>query len=315
MSADKLPWIPFDACDWLAEVRELSFEARGVLIELRALQWDRGLLPADPKKLARLVGMSATRFTGVWTSIGSKFQQVPGGLLDVRLHALRVEKFEAARARRDQAKHAAGRRWNGSGNARSNPDGNAYSDSDPDPDPDPESQTDSSESGFEAEWVGEVDAATEYVEPKADSPRKFLTEDWYPSPEAIKAVQRPDCLLEGLIAAFRAWAISGGHRSTNWDAAFRKFCKRHRPSDEQRIRAKVADKLLANSVMSGIRDQLVHSSVTESLVIDSKFQRRTSQAQSWIGHVLGDQPKHDSLTARVLAGQPHVGERDASTSI
>ena len=189
MSADKLPWIPFDACDWLAEVRELSFEARGVLIELRALQWDRGLLPADPKKLARLVGMSATRFTGVWTSIGSKFQQVPGGLLDVRLHALRVEKFEAARARRDQAKHAAGKRWNRGGNARSNPDGNAYSDSDPDPDPDPdpESQTDSSESVGNSEFWMRDDAELERRPKRAERGRQPLPGDWRPSPDCQPA--------------------------------------------------------------------------------------------------------------------------------
>jgi uncharacterized protein YdaU (DUF1376 family) len=52
----KLPWFPFYASDFLTSTGSMSNEEVGAYIKLLCHQWDKGVLPKDPVRLARLAG-------------------------------------------------------------------------------------------------------------------------------------------------------------------------------------------------------------------------------------------------------------------
>ncbi len=56
--AKRLQWFPFYGDDWLLSptVRKMTWEHRGVYLELLCWQWRDGSLPADPETLARMIG-------------------------------------------------------------------------------------------------------------------------------------------------------------------------------------------------------------------------------------------------------------------
>ncbi len=312
MNADKLPWMPFYVRDWLAETRGLPLEAAGALITLLAIQWDREVLPSDEKALAELLGLSTARFKRIWPRIVSRFQAEPRGLQNERLAHYREDATATSKRKSYVGRRGATVRWSDKERSVSNADGiadgNAYSH--PDPEPEPESQTDFSESvGNSDSWMRD-DVELERKPDRAEQGSRPLPEDWRPSPDTIAAVHRNDCLLDDLITSFRAWAALMGRTSTNWDSAFRKFCKRHQPSDEQRAHAKAADKDLADVVMSGIRDQIARNAGTESVSIDSELRRQEPWTASPVPKADGGHPHEDTLTARVPAGHLDTGEAD-----
>lgn len=70
--------------DFLEGTADLEPEEMGVYCRLIFHQHQRGVLPADMKKLARLANVSINEFTNYWESIKNKFQTIPEGLVNKR---------------------------------------------------------------------------------------------------------------------------------------------------------------------------------------------------------------------------------------
>jgi uncharacterized protein YdaU (DUF1376 family) len=108
----KSPAFQFYPRDYLADanVRAMTFEERGVYVELLALEWNEGgRLPGDVEKLARVVGVPAERFVPMWmTSLGPCFTLADEGYFYHPRLALEREK-QAAHSARQKAK--AEKRW------------------------------------------------------------------------------------------------------------------------------------------------------------------------------------------------------------
>jgi len=62
--------------DWLQGTAEMTHEEKGVFMDLLCHQHQTGSLPSDPKRLARLAGMSESEFSEVWKTLSSKFSSV-----------------------------------------------------------------------------------------------------------------------------------------------------------------------------------------------------------------------------------------------
>lgn len=112
-------WMPFYGRDFYSSVHVLamSWEERGVYQFLLWTAWDEGAIPADPAKLARIVGMHATKFRKVWQALAERWVEHPnrpGWLLNERQERVRQatgelsEKMRAL-AERKHAKEAAAR--------------------------------------------------------------------------------------------------------------------------------------------------------------------------------------------------------------
>lgn len=69
--SDRFPWFPFYAADWRLSntVRAMTYEQRGLYVELLAIAWDDGIeapsLPDDATRLAMLTGLGKR-----WAKIG-----------------------------------------------------------------------------------------------------------------------------------------------------------------------------------------------------------------------------------------------------
>lgn len=126
---DRLPWFPFDAAGWLAasEVRLLTLEERGALMDLRCHAWRDGFLPPDLATLARLLGVPLPRFRRLWEALSSQFIETPQGWTHPAIEALRERQMASQERRTEHGRKAAAARWNRkdrgqcSGNARAMP--------------------------------------------------------------------------------------------------------------------------------------------------------------------------------------------------
>lgn len=93
-------------------VAAMSLQERGAYITLLCLCWQEGSLPADPVRLARMVGLTPRAWTRIADAVCACFQEADGRLTQPRLERER----EKQRAYRDQQR-AKGR---ASGVTRSN---------------------------------------------------------------------------------------------------------------------------------------------------------------------------------------------------
>jgi len=69
----KDPAILFYSKDWLEGTADMFPEEKGVYFDLLMHQHQKGYLPNDAKRLARLVGLSREEFDKVWAGISRKF--------------------------------------------------------------------------------------------------------------------------------------------------------------------------------------------------------------------------------------------------
>lgn len=56
------PWFPLDVADWLLDTDILSLEEQGAYVRLLCHQWTHGYIPADPRRLARRLGVTLDHF-------------------------------------------------------------------------------------------------------------------------------------------------------------------------------------------------------------------------------------------------------------
>lgn len=101
---NKPPWYPHYAQDWLAGTAHLSLECQGAYKRLTDHQWIDGPLPNDPRRMARLLGVSEKRFASLWRDLAEHFPAAPDG----RLANPRLERERAARIAYQEIQHRKG---------------------------------------------------------------------------------------------------------------------------------------------------------------------------------------------------------------
>lgn len=106
-----LPWFPHH---FLASTMHFTFEERAVYRTLLDYQWINGILPEDPVRLARAVGVSQQLFDQVWPTVSAKFVRTAEGLMNARmeehrLQALRRRERQVRGARSVNAQRARGK--------------------------------------------------------------------------------------------------------------------------------------------------------------------------------------------------------------
>lgn len=96
----KDPAFLFYPKDWLEGTADLSPEAKGIYIDFLCYQHQRGSLPVEPKKLARLARLSAQEFTEIWAEISEKFEEKNGFLVNEKLNDVSNQRELIAKQKR-----------------------------------------------------------------------------------------------------------------------------------------------------------------------------------------------------------------------
>jgi uncharacterized protein YdaU (DUF1376 family) len=91
MSGKSLAMMPWFPRDFIAATRHLALAERGAYRELLDYQWEMGVLPKDPTRLARLLVITPEEFTPIWAAIGDKFDDCGHGLVNKRLEEHRIK--------------------------------------------------------------------------------------------------------------------------------------------------------------------------------------------------------------------------------
>jgi len=97
MAKDKDPAFLFYSKDWLEGTGEMTPEEKGVYIDLLAHQHQKGSLPPETKRLAKLVGLSESDFNRIWVDLATKF--IPNGsgrLVNRKLNGVVTERADKA---------------------------------------------------------------------------------------------------------------------------------------------------------------------------------------------------------------------------
>jgi len=78
----KDPAFLFYSKDWIEGTAEFLPDEKGIYIDLLAHQHQKGDLPSEEKRLARIVGLSHDEFLKVWDQVGKKFEPIdtPNGV-------------------------------------------------------------------------------------------------------------------------------------------------------------------------------------------------------------------------------------------
>ena len=115
MSKKKDPAFLWYCTAWLQSerVRSMTLAQRGAYADLLSFGWLHGSIPADPRKLAGMLGgLSATEFESIWCVLGECWSEMPGNpgrLINERQEQERVERQAKAEELRSRGQ-AGGRR-------------------------------------------------------------------------------------------------------------------------------------------------------------------------------------------------------------
>jgi len=114
--ADQLPAFLLYAKDWLnsESVSTMTYEEKGVYIDLLCIAWTKVGLPKDEAKIARLLGLTRPAFRKIWRTIGEHWEPSGERLFNPRMEEVRKKANANERVkeiRRIQAKEAADKRW------------------------------------------------------------------------------------------------------------------------------------------------------------------------------------------------------------
>ncbi len=90
----KDPAFLFYSKDWLEGTAEMLPDEKGVYIDLLCHQHQKGSLPFDTKRLARLVGLTENEFDKVWETVKHKFNQEGDRLVNRKLDQIATERQE-----------------------------------------------------------------------------------------------------------------------------------------------------------------------------------------------------------------------------
>jgi uncharacterized protein YdaU (DUF1376 family) len=95
----RLPHMPFFVNDYLGATRHMTLAERGAYTDLLFLEWNIGPLPADPARLAAMIGCTPKQFAMVWPTVCKKFVEAPNGLVNERLELHRARSIEISEKR------------------------------------------------------------------------------------------------------------------------------------------------------------------------------------------------------------------------
>jgi hypothetical protein len=95
MSKD--PAFLFYSKDWLEGTAEYMPDEKGVYIDLLCYQHQRGSLPTDINRLAKMVGLSDEYFLKIWSVISVHFERTDNRLVNRKLSDLMTERLERGR--------------------------------------------------------------------------------------------------------------------------------------------------------------------------------------------------------------------------
>jgi hypothetical protein len=96
---NKQPFIPIFFGDFLASTSEWEGEEKGLYILLLCHQWSIGSLPIEPVKLYKLVSYDKDSFINLWKTVSTKFVEIDGRLINLRLEAHRSKAAEISSKR------------------------------------------------------------------------------------------------------------------------------------------------------------------------------------------------------------------------
>jgi uncharacterized protein YdaU (DUF1376 family) len=88
----KDPAFLFYSKDWLEGTAEMTPEEKGVYIDLLAHQHQKGSLPSDTKRLAKMVGLPESDFLKIWHLLKNKFNQTDDRLVNQKLSEVTTER-------------------------------------------------------------------------------------------------------------------------------------------------------------------------------------------------------------------------------
>lgn len=105
------PWFKFYPGDWLSSRRVALMKPaeKGVYIDLLAICWQEGSIPADPDELAYLLRLSKREFRAIWETVSKHFQPTddPHFLTNRRIEDERAD----ANQKSENGRKAAETRW------------------------------------------------------------------------------------------------------------------------------------------------------------------------------------------------------------
>lgn len=102
----KDPAFLFYSKDWLEGTAEMTPEEKGVYIDLLAHQHQKGSLPADTKRLSKMVGLSEEEFLKLWKLLSLKFNRTDDRLVNRKLSELSTERSSKSHTNRITGKFA-----------------------------------------------------------------------------------------------------------------------------------------------------------------------------------------------------------------
>jgi uncharacterized protein YdaU (DUF1376 family) len=103
---DSLSKFLFDVAAWRGSraIQRMSFAERGVYFEMLLEQWERRLLPDDPRAVADLIAVSeaqAAEVVAAWETVRRKFLTHPRGIYNDTLERTRRQQREYRKAKQD----------------------------------------------------------------------------------------------------------------------------------------------------------------------------------------------------------------------
>lgn len=118
------PFLPLFFGDFLASTAEWSGEERALYLLCLSYQWSMGSLPADHKRLAKLVDFERRSFDASWEQVSKKFVERDGRLYNLRLEQHREKAKEVSKKRAVAGATGAAKRWQQDGNSHEGVNGN-----------------------------------------------------------------------------------------------------------------------------------------------------------------------------------------------
>ena len=97
-----LPFMKLWVRDLMADpdVQAMTVDERGAYLWFLCVSWEKGSIPADTRKQARLLGVSPRRLERIWETVGPKWESDGnGGLVNPRQERERQAALEAYRRR------------------------------------------------------------------------------------------------------------------------------------------------------------------------------------------------------------------------
>lgn len=117
MSGKQQPFLPLFFGDFLSATGEWEGEERALYLLLLCYQWSIGSIPAEPRKVCKLVGWSESAFNQCWPTVSTKFKKRGDRLLNQRLEQHREKAQAVSQKRREAGQLGAARTWQKDGNS------------------------------------------------------------------------------------------------------------------------------------------------------------------------------------------------------